>query len=92
MKIAGANWGSARSINLNDFNFIKLVQAIQSSYIFTIRTGFTTETLRISHIFNREISFFQQQVTINIGNRNFGGRDKVKIIQVGMIHLAVFIR
>ena len=81
-----------RVSQLNDFHFVKLMQSVQSPDIFSVRSGFTSETWRISCHFYRQIIHFQYCISENIGQRHLCRWDHVVIIQPCMIHLIAFIR
>ena len=68
------------------------MQTVQSTNILSIRTGLTTEALCIRTILNWKIFFIQDNIAINISNRNLSGWDQIQIIHFAMIHLTLFIR
>ena len=68
------------------------MKAIEPAYIFTVRAGFPTEALCISAVFNRKLLFIQNDVTVDIGYRNFSRRNQIEIVYFAMVHLSFFIR
>ena len=81
-----------RFVNAYQFHFREFMQTVQATYIFSIRTGFTTETLGISTVLNRQLFLIQNHVAINICYRNLCCRNQIQIIQIAVIHLAFLIR
>ena len=64
-------FGMFRLVNAYQFYFGKFVQTIQTAHIFTVRSGFATETLRVSAVFDRKLFLFQNHVAIDICYRYF---------------------
>ena len=67
------------------------MQAVQTAYVFTVRTSFTAETLCVCAVHNRQLFFFQDNITVDVGDRNFSCRDQIEIIYFAMIHLSFFV-
>ena len=85
-------FGVFRFVNANQFHFRELMQTVQSAHIFSIRAGFATETLRIGAVLDRQLLFIEDNITVDISNRDFGCRDQIKIIHFAMIHLPFLVR
>ena len=69
--------GMFRFVNAYQFYFREFVQTVQAAYIFTVRTCFATETLRVSTVLDRKLLLFQNHVTIDVCYRNFSCRNKI---------------
>src|SRR5450756_81314 len=77
--------------NPDYFNFIKLVETVESSYMSSPGAGLSSETRSIGNILNRKYIGTQYYIPVDICNRYFSSRNKVKIIKSGMVHLSLFI-
>src|SRR5574344_142780 len=73
-------------------NLVKLMQTVQSAYILSVRTGFTTETCGISTTLDRQIFFVENLITEDICYRYLCCRNKEKVVNLEMIHLSLFVR
>ena len=59
--------------------------------LFAIRSGFATEAFCICTILDRQILFIENDITIDVSDRNFGSRDEIEVIHVAVIHLAFLV-
>src|SRR5512133_3799439 len=74
------------------FNLVELVKAVEASYMRTPRPGFPPETWCICHIPYGQFFGVKNDIPVYVCDRNFGGRDKIKIIDTYMVHLSFFVR
>ena len=75
----------------HDFHLVELVKAVKSANILAIRTCFTTETCRISAVHLWKILLVKDNITVDVGYRNFGSWDKVKVVKTAVVHLAFLV-
>ena len=81
-----------RLVNTYNLNLRELVQTVQTSYILTIRSGFTTEALGISTVLDGEVFLIKNDIAIDVGYRHLCCWDKVEIIHLAVVHLTFFVR
>jgi hypothetical protein len=57
-------------VDAYDLNLRELMQTVKTTYVLTVRTSLTTETLCISAVLDREILLIEDNVTVDVGYRN----------------------
>ena len=68
------------------------MQAVQSANILAVGTGFSTKTLCIGTVLDRQVFLIENNITIDIGDRNLCRRNQIEVVKVAMVHLSFFIR
>ncbi len=77
--------------DLDDLHFVELVKAVQSADILAVGTRLSPETGGIGHILHREVLAFEDGVAVDVGHRHLSRGNQVKIVDYGVVHLAVLI-
>ena len=83
--------GMFGSVNAYDLDLRELVQTVQATHILAIGTGFATEALGVGAVLDGEVLLVDDDVTIDVGDRHFGGWNKIEIVDLAVVHLSFLI-
>lgn len=73
--------------DLNEFDFVELVNADDASIIASGASCFTTEAGSMSRHFDGKIGFGEESVTVKVCDGNFGSRDEKHLVVFDTIHV-----
>src|SRR5690606_41162336 len=76
---------------LDNLHLIKLVKAIKSSNMGSPRASFSPKTWSKPHMSNRQLVCGEQNISVQVGDRNLSSRDKVIVLRSNVVHLSFFI-
>jgi hypothetical protein len=76
----------------DEFDFVKLVKAIEAAHVGTPTSCFAAEARGVGATFEGEAFFGDNFVAEKVGDGDFCGRNQVKIFGGDVIHLSFFIR
>src|SRR5690606_35360437 len=76
----------------NDFDFVELMQTVESAHMRSVRSSFTAEARRVSCTKNRQFIFVEDDVAEEVCYGNFCSWDEVQIVESDVVHLPFLIR
>ena len=79
--------GTLRMNKVHHFHLVKLVYTLKTARILAVGTGLAPETGGKSHIFYRKQRLVQYLIAVQIGYRNLGRGNQIKIILFHMVHI-----
>ena len=75
--------------DLNEFDFVELVNADDASIIASGAACFTTEAGSMSRQFDGKIGFGEESVAVEVRDGNFGSRDEKHLVIFDPIHVVL---
>ena len=81
-----------RLLDADNLYLVELVKSVQTSHVLTIGTCLTTEAWGICSKLLRELGIVQDDVPVDIGNRNLSSRNEIEIVETYIVHLGLLVR
>ncbi len=78
-------------LDAHDFHLIELVETVEAAHVLAVAAGFATEACRVGAVLDGELVAGDDDVTVEVGDRYFGGGDEVEAVEVDEVHLAFLV-
>ncbi len=67
------------------------MQTVESAHVFAVCAGFAAEAGRIGGILDGKVLLIDNDIAVEVRDGNFGGRDKVQVVKIGVVHLSFLV-
>ena len=75
----------------DNLDLVELMETVESADILAVGAGLATEACGVGAVLYREFVGGNDDVAVNVGDGNFGGRDEVEFVLIDEIHLAFLV-